>query len=342
MTWLAWRVQRLPLLASGAAVAALAVWLVVQGHHEQTLWSCLTQHIHPIGSYLYCPSAWSAWNITHWNIYFLGILLFTPGLVGLILGVPVVAQEIERGTNRLAWTQSITRTRWLVTKVLVTGLLIVLISGGLIALARWWFSVTHGAIPGASFFGPTTGGDILPGRFDVSGYVVVGYALFAFTLGVFLGALFRRARWAMLAGLPLFGLTRLLVGFVRPHLAPTALATGVSPDASQWVLHAGYLAIGWLGPVAGTTWSTNSAEFRGCVLRNGFTYDPLSHGSFASTATLQEAHRHCLSSLKLHYVAQYQPGSHYWWLQTAETAIFVVAAILLLGVTVVAVRRWRT
>ena len=32
-------------------------------------------------------------------------------------GAPLVARELEAGTHRLIWNQSVTRTRWLVTKV---------------------------------------------------------------------------------------------------------------------------------------------------------------------------------------------------------------------------------
>ena len=42
----------------------------------------------------------------------------------------------------------------------------------------------------------------------------------------------------------------------------------------------------------------------------------------------------CADRLKLHWVTQYQPASHFWALQTAETAIFVAAAIVLCGITV--------
>ena len=50
----------------------------------------------------------------------------------------------------------------------------------------------------------------------------------------------------------------------------------------------------------------------------------------------------CIAQNKLHYLFQYQPTSHFWTLQGAESAIFIGAALVLLGVTVLAVRRWRT
>ena len=49
---------------------------------------------------------------------------------------------------------------------------------------------------------------------------------------------------------------------------------------------------------------------------------------------------HCAVVAHIHYVFQYQPESHYWALQGAEMAIFLGMALLLLGVTVIAVRRW--
>ena len=45
-----------------------------------------------------------------------------PGIIGILWGAPLVAQELETGTYRLAWTQSVTRTRWLAVKLGVLGL----------------------------------------------------------------------------------------------------------------------------------------------------------------------------------------------------------------------------
>ena len=38
-------------------------------------------------------------------------------LIGMFWGAPLIARELETGTHRLAWNQSVTRTRWLVTKL---------------------------------------------------------------------------------------------------------------------------------------------------------------------------------------------------------------------------------
>ncbi|MFV2119919.1 hypothetical protein ACE14D_16365, partial [Streptomyces sp. Act-28] len=46
----------------------------------------------------------------------LGLLLL-PALVGAFVAGPLVARELESGTHRLAWTQSVSPTRWFATKV---------------------------------------------------------------------------------------------------------------------------------------------------------------------------------------------------------------------------------
>ena len=43
-----------------------------------------------------------------------------PALIGVFWGAPLVARELEAGTHRLVWNQSVTRTRWLATKLAVT------------------------------------------------------------------------------------------------------------------------------------------------------------------------------------------------------------------------------
>ena len=47
-------------------------------------------------------------------------LTLVPGLIGVLLAAPFVL-ELENGTYRLAWTQSITRRRWIATKLGTRG-----------------------------------------------------------------------------------------------------------------------------------------------------------------------------------------------------------------------------
>jgi len=45
------------------------------------------------------------------------VVLVVPALIGVFWGAPLIARELETGTFRLAWTQSVTRTRWLAVKL---------------------------------------------------------------------------------------------------------------------------------------------------------------------------------------------------------------------------------
>jgi len=69
----------------------------------------------------------------------LGVLvLVTPALIGMFWGAPLVAREFEEGTYRLAWTQSVTRTRWLVVKLAVVGLATAWPAWLLPGCSAWW------------------------------------------------------------------------------------------------------------------------------------------------------------------------------------------------------------
>ena len=61
---------------------------------------------------------------------FLGFLVIVfPAIIGMFWGAPLVARELETGTFRLAWTQSVTRTRWLAVKLAVVGGISMLVAG---------------------------------------------------------------------------------------------------------------------------------------------------------------------------------------------------------------------
>jgi hypothetical protein len=331
MTWFAWRLQRLPFLVAAGVAVGFAVWLVSVGLHEEARWTYFSQQgcLRPLRyQTVYCEG-FNPYNFTHWNPYFDGVLAASSGLVGLLMGAPLVAREMEHGTNRFAWAQSITRTRWLVTKLLVGGSMAGVIAAGLTALGYWWTHAVHAR------------SDVLPQNFDETGIVVLAYTLCAFLLGAALGAVFRRTGWAIFVGIPLFGAFRLFVRYdVRSHLAPT-IAASVAPNTTvpqAWQIHSGYLPVGLFNPPAGLTWNHWPDIVQNCVYR---AFRQLPNGG-RQLDDPERATEHCAAVHRLHFVVQYQPSTHFWMLQTAETVIFVGIAALLLGATVLAVRRWRS
>jgi hypothetical protein len=68
-----------------------------------------------------------------------GFLLLVPAIIGTFWAAPLLTREFEAGTFQLAWTQSVTRTRWLAAKLGV-GALAAMATAGLFSLLLTWWS----------------------------------------------------------------------------------------------------------------------------------------------------------------------------------------------------------
>jgi ABC-2 family transporter protein len=123
-------------------------------------------------------------------------------------GAPLVAHELEAGTHRLAWTQSVTRRRWLATKLAVTGLAAVIVTGVFSLVFSWW-----------SFPFDRVGNRIGTANFGQRGITPIAYAVFALVLGTLAGAVLRRTLAAMAATLVGFIAVRFSFQlFARRHI----------------------------------------------------------------------------------------------------------------------------
>jgi hypothetical protein len=45
------------------------------------------------------------------------VLYLLPAVIGVFWGVPMITRELETGTHSLVWNQTVTRKRWLTTKL---------------------------------------------------------------------------------------------------------------------------------------------------------------------------------------------------------------------------------
>ena len=173
-----------------------------------------------------CQSATSAFLSTDGTLRtWLGILVIVvPGLMGVFWGAPLVARELEAGTFRLIWTQSVSRTRWLVTKVAVIGAASMTMAGLLSLMVTWWASPLDRA------------NTQIYSTFDERALVPIGYAAFAFALGVTAGIVIRRVLPAMAATLVAFvGVRLTFTDLVRPHLAsPMVRDLALSPATAGY------------------------------------------------------------------------------------------------------------
>jgi hypothetical protein len=210
MTWLIWQQQRRLTIAVVAALAAAAAFLLPTGIH-------LSDSYH--SALRTCAASGGCSDLYHVAfggdsrmfdiVGALGLLL--PFVLGLFWGAPLIGREIEEGTHRLAWTQSVTRLRWLGTKLLWVFAAAVLCTASLSALVTWWYGPVNSVQ--MNRFGTVV--------FDTQGIVPVAYAVFGVALGTLLGATLRRTVLAMAATFGIFGVLRYVIDqYVRPHLMP--------------------------------------------------------------------------------------------------------------------------
>ena len=114
MTWVTWRQYRYQGALAAALFAALAVVLLISGLHAAWVWHSALAACAKNGS---CASLGNTLSLSNPSVMTLVVATtVVPLLPGLFWGAPLVAQELETGTNQFAWTQSITRRHWLAVR----------------------------------------------------------------------------------------------------------------------------------------------------------------------------------------------------------------------------------
>jgi ABC-type transport system involved in multi-copper enzyme maturation permease subunit len=227
MIWVSWRQHRSEAIACLGLLCALAVYAAVLGlsmrssFGQNDLATCLARSQGagcPNGVYSFMKSFSSLVNIGFWSV-----LVLLPGLIGVVVGAPLLGREMEMGTWRLAWSQTVPRTRWLVIKLAV-------VAGGLMALgAATTLVITWYRAPMDRLIG-----HFIHNAYDYEGLVFTAYILFAFGLAVLAGQLLRRSIPAMIAALVPWVAIRIVVEFaLRPHfMAPLTFTQNCSKACS--------------------------------------------------------------------------------------------------------------
>jgi ABC-2 family transporter protein len=271
------------------------------------------------------------------------VALVLPALVGIFWGAPLLARELEAGTHRLVWNQSITRSRWLAVKLGLTGLA-AMIAAGLGTLAvTWWASPidkTATELP-----------RVAPLLFAARGIAPIGYAAFAFALGVTVGMLVRRTVPAMAITLVIFVAAQIAMPLlVRPHLLPTTRSTveitESNIDGFRWGPDDTVEVWSDAGPAGAWVLSSHTVDASGHTVDNVSL--PASSGPCAPPAANPDKERateqiaECLAEIhRLGYrqEATYHPASRFWPLQWFETGIYLVLALGLAGFCFWRIRR---
>ena len=331
MIWLAWRRQRFLLLSALGASVVLVVWMVLVAHWYQDASPALAHSRCLLGS-VRCQNLYDAvTSATTQATVIAAVLYAAPCLLGIILGAPLVAAELERRTNRLVWTQSISRSRWLIIKWALVAVAVVALVSVFQLVTQWWTGqVVMRGLENSQI--PTSGTNrIERSMFGITGVVPVAYSLFALMLGTALGAVLRRTAWAVLATVAGYAAAAwVMLTWVRQHLAATVFVPYPTPQGSV----SGYLSIATRGWSLGTGYRVIPGKAH---LLGGSSLNAVVSRCQDSGSDLFQ----CTTAHGLQFGQFYQPLSHYWALQWTEAGIYVAAAAALLGVTIWAVRRWR-
>jgi hypothetical protein len=297
MTWVVWRQHRAQLAVMGAFLLAFAVLVAVTGNQ-------LADEYHRIRTCADCSGAGLMQGHQLARIL-VNLTVAVPLVLGVSLGTTIVGREVEQSTHVLAWTQSISRRRWLVTKVAGALLGTAVLAGTMSALVTWW-SGTLNSAEGYRFEGL---------QFDTQNLSPVAYGLFAVALGFAAGAVLRRM-------LPAVGVT--VVGFVavrlfvelslRPHYRKAVLVTRSLFEAAR---------------------DSSGAWRFGDELVDGAGHavrGPLPMPEVCRAAVDRATADRCMSGLGYRVVSTVHPADRYWPFQWTEAAIFVGLAAVLVAV----------
>ena len=311
MTWVLWRQYRTTVLIAGVLLVLTITFLLISGFHilavaQQlgVMTSCA--HNQDTGNCLMLGIAFDAHTDTELAIGVLWLSLF-PLLIGLFVGAPLIAREWEQGTYRLVWTQSISRSRWLIHRLCILIAVILLISIIPALLSSWWSGPRITISNGWE-------------NYDIRGFVPVAYALFAFALGTACGTLLRKTLPAMAATLLFFLLVRIAITiWLRPYFLPPMVAildpNQVSPlqlDQTSWVVQ---------------------------IQRSDPQGHLISYDEMTSPCLHSENVDLCEHDHGIYYYVLYQPTDRFWQFQGMEATLYLVLSFALLGLTFWLVRK---
>jgi len=315
MTWITWRQYRYQSAIATGLLAAVAVVVLISGSHAASVWHSV---LHRCGTGQCGGLFGSSTSLDGPVINALVVATAAvPLLPGLLWGAPMVAHELETKTNQFAWTQSVTRWRWLAVKSGWMLLSAAIIAGVVAALVTWWSGPDH-ALNADTF---------LANRFDIVDIVPVAYAIFAMALGICAGTVLRRTVPALAVTLIGFvGLRALTAQWLRLHY--------MAPVTAFYNLLKPYIPSGsYLGVAQGIVGANHKIAAPNFNVPN-FNGVPMP----AACQTAQKPIP-CLASHGYQGFLTYQPANRFWAFQGIETGIFLVLAAVLLGVTFSVLRR---
>ncbi len=287
------------------------------------------------------------------------IAIVMPVAFGMFWGSPIVAKEIESGTFRLAWTQSLSRNKWLSYKlavVFISGLISSII---VTVLISWWFRPFD--IVNANMYEQQ--------YYLVQDVVPVAYVIFAISLGLFLGSIFKRNLPAIAATMVLYIVFILVMGSaIRPNLVSptvgeynldnnTVVGFGSSNSGPlNLFLSAPDLPNSYIYSVvavndSGQALSSQTVQSLCPDLFNLANSPPPISGPAARVGRVKKFFSqgdgsplsNCINavSIKYHVKVTYLPESKFWPLQWTESGVLALISLVLVALSFLRVNKLR-
>ena len=241
MTWLIWRQHRGEAFGAAIILTTLGLLLLFHGVPMQEAYErdgverCQQSLGGDLGP---CAQTLLSFERTWSDLpeQFASWLPFLPMLAGMLIGAPLLAREFEQGTWQLAWTQGVTRRRWLASKF-------ALVLGGV-----WTVSAVF-ATGVSSWFGPLASHPFTTAKFNHAVLVFPAYVIVAVAVGVLASVVVRRTVAAAAITVGGYLAVRLPVEFyLRPRYREPVTTADPSVAAQGLVVHDGGIG----GPVPGS------------------------------------------------------------------------------------------
>lgn len=179
-------------LWAGAALLVLGIGIVV----ALRLWMasskvlCADGDTTPCGDDIYV-SSYAHTSAESFLVNGGTVLILLAALIGVFVAGPLIARELESGTFRLAWAQSVSPAHWLAARLAVPAALTVTGLTVLVVVLRWglWALRAGPSTPGLRWYAS--------GVFPGTGPAILGYALLAVAVGALCAVLVRRTVLSM-------------------------------------------------------------------------------------------------------------------------------------------------
>ena len=262
LNWLVWRQHRAAFWTLIVGTVLAAGWIVYQRGQ-------MMDALHALGWPGHLSDGWDmklssvAFTTTGYGFGFLPIVL------GVFVGAPLISGDLENGTAKLVTSQSVSRVRWIATKLGITVLVVAVGTAVLAGVFGWWWSPVKG---GENFASWTSGA-----TFDNTGPVPTALTLFMLVGGVAIGLVLRRTLLSMVVTFGFAVVVKIVWSYFRLDLGNVVTITtnkGVltsSPalpnaayEVDRWFTTASGKLYGW-----GTCVTEPEAKVQGCLDAKG-------------------------------------------------------------------------